>query len=132
MTGVVITPRVQELVGLRVDAGDEIMRVAMLDSLEARIALARAGATSVRPGQVVHLITLGAVAEPVDGVVGAVAPAGGSAAEPGTIEARVRVDRGTRWRAGATGEASVEIRRSTMLAALWWSVRQRIRGDVLL
>jgi len=131
-TGVVITPRVQELVGLRVDAGDEIMRVAMLDSLEARIALAHAGAASVRPGQVVHLITLGAVAEPIDGVVGVVAPAGGGAAEPGTIEVRVRVGQGTAWRAGATGEASVEIRRSTMLAALWWSVRQRIRGDVLL
>ena len=128
----VITPRVQELVGLRVDAGDEIMRVAMLDSLEARIALAHAGAASVHPGQVVHLVTLSAVAEPVDGVVGMVAPAGGSSAEPGTIEARVPVAQGTAWRAGATGEASVEIRRSTMLAALWWSVRQRIRGDLLL
>jgi hypothetical protein len=129
--GVVTTPRVQEMEGRRVEAGDEIMRVATLDSLEARIWLDRAGAASVRPGQVVHLIAHGDTRRPVDTSVGTVAPVGGRTTG-GTIEVRVPVDDDTSWRAGSTGEASVEIRRATVLAALWWSVRQRIRGDVLL
>jgi hypothetical protein len=45
---------------------------------------------------------------------------------------RVPIGPSTGWRAGATGEASVELRRSTALGVLWWNVRQRIRGDVLL
>jgi hypothetical protein len=130
-SGIVITPRVQELQGHRVVAGDAIMRVAMLDSLEARVALARAGAASVRPGQVVHLISYSA-AHPVAATVGAVAPAGSGQSERGTIEARIPVDSSMGWRAGATGEASIELRRSTVLAALWWNVRQRLRGDILL
>ena len=130
-SGIVITPRVQELQGHRVVAGDAIMRVAMLDSLEARVALARAGAASVRPGQVVHLISYSA-AHPVAATVAAVAPAGSGQSERGTIEARIPVDSSTGWRAGATGEASIELRRSTVLAALWWNVRQRLRGDILL
>ena len=130
-SGVVTTPRVHELEGQRVTAGDEIVRLATLDSLEARIALARAGAMNVQTGQVVHLIAYGDAGRPVTTRVGVIAPAGG-ASKPGMIEVRVPVLPETTWRAGATGEASVELRRSTMLAALWWSVRQRIRGDVLL
>jgi putative peptide zinc metalloprotease protein len=130
-SGIVITPRVQELQGHRVVAGDAIMRVAMLDSLEARVALARAGAASVRPGQVVHLISYSA-AHPLAATVGAVAPVGSGQSERGTIEARIAVDSSAGWRAGATGEASIELRRSTVLAALWWNVRQRLRGDILL
>jgi len=118
-------------VGRRVVAGDVIMRIAMLDSLEARVALMRAGAASVRPGQVVHLIGH-AAANPVDAIVGMVAPAGGGQSQRGTIEVRIPVSSSTGWRAGATGEASVKLRRSTALAALWWNVRQRLRGDILL
>ena len=125
------TPRVHELEGHRVSAGDEIVRVATLDSLEARIALDRAGATSVQRGQVVHLIAYGDASRPLDATIAAVAPAG-STSRPGMIEVRVPVAATVAWRAGATGEASVELRRSTVLGALWWSVRQRIRGDVLL
>ncbi|HUQ82899.1 MAG TPA: HlyD family efflux transporter periplasmic adaptor subunit, partial [Gemmatimonadaceae bacterium] len=130
--GVVTTPRVRELEGLRVFPGDEVMRLAMLDSLEARVALSNAGALSVHTGQVVHLIAHGDAADLVSAAVGAVAPAGAGSERSGTIEVRVPVGRDVAWRAGATGEASVEIRRSTMLAALWWAVRQRIRGDVFL
>ena len=130
-SGVVITPRVHELAGHRVVAGDHIMRVALLDSLEARVALMRGGASSVRAGQVVHLIGH-AAADPIDATVGGVAPAGGGLSERGTIEVRVPVGPSTGWRAGATGEASIELRRSTALAALCWNVRQRLRGDILL
>ena len=126
--GTVTTPRVHEVEGRRVEAGDRIMRLATLDTLEARVALARAGATNVRAGQTVHLIAYGDAANPVDAVVTGVAAAG----DQGTIEIRVPVRQTTGWRAGATGEASVELRRSTALMALWWNIRQKIRNDLLL
>lgn len=129
-TGTVTTPRVQELEGRRVEAGDRIMRLATLDTLEARIALGRAGAATVRSGQRVHLIAYGDAANPVDAVVTGVSSVGDRSA--GTIEIRVPVKRDTGWRAGATGEASVDLRRSTALMALWWSVRQRLRSDLLI
>jgi multidrug efflux pump subunit AcrA (membrane-fusion protein) len=129
-TGTITTPRVQELEGQRVLPGDRIMRVATLDTLEARIALVKGGATSVKPGQVVHLIAYGDAAHPIDAIVTAVSAAG--AAGQGTIEIRVPVRQDSGWRAGATGEASVELRRSTALVALWWNVRQRIRNDLLI
>ena len=106
------------------------MHVSTLDRLEARVALARGGATNVRAGQVVHLIAYADAANPVDAVVAGVAPAGDR--DGGTIEIRVPVGRDSGWRAGATGEASVELKRSTALVALWWNVRQRIKNDLLL
>ena len=129
-TGTVTTPRVQELEGRRVMPGDRIMRVATLDTLEARVALVRGGAMSVKPGQLVHLISYGDAAHPVDAVVATVSAAG--AAGRGAIEIRVPVGQDTGWRAGATGEASVELRRSTALIALWWNLRQRVRNDLLI
>jgi len=129
-TGTVTTPRVHEIEGRRVQAGDPIMRLATLDTLEARVALARAGAASVRTGQVVHLIAYGDAANPVDAVVRGVAPAGDR--DRGTIEIRVPVGLSIGWRAGATGEASVELRRSTMLMAIWWNLRQKIRNDLFI
>ena len=129
-TGTVTTPRVHEIEGRRVQAGDRIMRLATLDTLEARVALARAGAASVQRGQVVHLIAYGDAANPVDAVVSGVAPAGDR--DRGTIEIRVPVGRSFGWRAGATGEASVELRRSTVLMALWWNLRQKIRNDLFI
>jgi hypothetical protein len=113
-----------------VQAGDRIMRLATLDTLEARVALARGGAASVQRGQVVHLIAYGDAANPVDAVVSGVAPAGDR--DRGTIEIRVPVGRSFGWRAGATGEASVELRRSTVLMALWWNLRQKIRNDLFI
>jgi putative peptide zinc metalloprotease protein len=129
-TGTIVTPRVQELEGKRVDAGDAIVRVATLDMLEARVSLGRAGAASVRPGGTVHLIAYGDANNPVDATVGNVASAGDRSA--GTIEIRVPVRRDSGWRAGATGEASVDLRKSTALVALWWNVRQLFRNDMLL
>jgi len=128
--GTITTPRVHEMEGHRVEAGDRIMRLATLDTLEARVALARAGAANVRAGQVVHLITYGDAANPVDAVVTGVAAAGDG--DQGTIEIRVPVRQATGWRAGATGEASVELRRSTALMALWWTIRQKVRNDLFI
>jgi hypothetical protein len=48
------------------------------------------------------------------------------------VEARVRLAAGGPWRPGARGEASVELERSTVLGAIWWMLRQRVRGDLLL
>jgi hypothetical protein len=45
---------------------------------------------------------------------------------------RVRRVAGSAWRAGATGEASVEVDRSNLLGALWWKARQLVRADLLL
>ena len=129
LSGVVVTPRVYELAGHRVDAGDHLMDVAVIDSLEVRVAMGRGGAANIRTGQVVHLMAYDHSA-PADGLVGTVAPAGSTS--DGAIEVRVPIARTAAWRAGTTGEASVELQRSTVLGALWWNVRQRIRGDLLL
>ena len=129
LNGVVVTPRVHELSGHRVTAGDMLVRVAMIDSLEARVAMARAGAGNVRSGQVVHLMAYDH-SDAAAATVGAISSAGSTAT--GTIEVRVPLGRSAGWRAGTTGEASVELRRSSALGALWWNVRQRIRGDILL
>jgi hypothetical protein len=48
------------------------------------------------------------------------------------VEARVRRAAGEAWRPGSRGEASVELRRSNVLGALWWNARQLVRGDLLL
>ena len=130
--GVVTTPRVEELVGRHVNAGDRLMRIASLDQLEARVALASGGAAAVKVGQLTHLIAHGDPTRPTDARVTTVASAGGGPDAPGVIEARVLLQNDGPWRAGATGEASVELRRSNALAALWWNVRQRLRNDILL
>jgi hypothetical protein len=36
------------------------------------------------------------------------------------------------FRPGATGQAEVVVGRSNLLGALWWGIRKRIRGDILL
>jgi multidrug efflux pump subunit AcrA (membrane-fusion protein) len=132
--GVVTTPRVELLQGTRVTAGQHVMTIATLDSLEARVALAGAGATTVKAGHLAHLVMYGDPSRPASAAVATVAPAGGGGGgrNQGTIEARIPLLADGPWRAGATGEASVELRRSTVLAALWWNVRQRLRGDILL
>jgi multidrug resistance efflux pump len=128
--GAIATPHVQELEGRRVQAGDRIMRVATFDALEARVALNQAGALNVRPGQVVHLISHSDASHLADATVIGVAQAGDRG--DGAIEVRVPIRRDSGWRAGTTGEASIELRRSTALGALWWGVRKRLRNDILL
>lgn len=127
--GEVVTPRPEQLLGRRVDGGDTVLTVADPDSVDARVRLAGAGASAVRPGQAAELICLADAAHPVTGVVLGVSPAAGA---DGGVEARVRLPAGPGWRAGVTGEASIRLRRSNLLGALWWGVRQRVRQDILL
>jgi hypothetical protein len=44
----------------------------------------------------------------------------------------VRLPVGPAWRAGVTGEASIRLRRSNLLGALWWRMRQGVRQDLFL
>jgi putative peptide zinc metalloprotease protein len=133
-SGVVTTTRVEEQTGRRVDFGTPILSIATVDSIEARVSLLGAGATRVRAGQVVRLVTDADPSASIAASVGAVSTAGRgiSTADAGGIEARIPIRAEGAWRAAATGEASVQIQRSSLLGAIWWAMRQRVRGDLLL
>jgi multidrug resistance efflux pump len=126
--GVVASPRPEELAGRRLEAGDTRLLVAALDSVEVRIALSGAGATRVRSGQIVHLVSYADVTRPWSGRVADVSEAGVA----GAVEARIRMPASDVWRPGARGEASVELARSTVAGALWWNIRRRVRTDLWL
>lgn len=129
MRGTVLSSRPESLTGRRVQYGDTLMAVGDLTQLVAVLRLRTAGAMSVEPGQRVRLVSYLDVAHPIEGVVSSVAPATGSS---GAVEARMLLDAGTAWRAGATGEARVDVRRSTLFVAMWWALRSRVRTDVLM
>jgi len=136
-SGVVATPRPEELVGHHVEAGDSLLAIAAIDSVELRIALAEAGATRVRAGQTVRVISYADVGSPWTGQVTEVSTGGGAlsagdSVRAGAVEARVRRIAGPAWRIGALGEASIEVARSNLLGALWWKARQLVRADLLL
>ena len=131
--GEVVTPRPEEMVGRRVQAGDSLLRVAVTDSVEVRIALVGGGATRVQAGQRVHLFSYADPGAPLTGRIADVSIAGGVAApSEGTVEARVRLPGGTGWRPGVRGEAKVDLQRSIVLAAIVWKLRQVVRGDLWL
>jgi len=131
--GVVSTARPEDLIGRRVSAGDSLLTLAMLDSVELRIALSGAGATRVHAGQIVHAISFADLGAPFTSRVTDASSVGVSAA-PGVaaVEARVRRIAGDAWRPGTVGEASVELARSNLLGALWWKARQILRADLWL
>jgi hypothetical protein len=95
--------------------------------VEARVRLDAAGATLVRPGQRASLVSHADVAHPVRLEVAGIAAAASDA-----VEARLRLPAGPAWRPGVTGEARITVRRSSLLGALWWALRRRVRSDVLL
>jgi len=131
--GVVMTPHAEELIGRRVSAGDTLLTLGAPDSVELRIALAGAGATRVRAGQVVHAVSFADVGAPWTTQVADVSASGVARAPgQGVVEVRVRRPAGDAWRPGAVGEASVELARSNVLGALWWNARQLLRVDLLL
>ena len=131
--GIVMTPHTEELIGRRVSAGDALLTLAAPDSVELRIALAGAGATRVRAGQVVHAISFADLGTPWTSQVADISTSGVSHAPgEGVVEVRVRRPAGDAWRPGAVGEASVELARSNVLGALWWNARQLLRTDLLL
>jgi len=126
--GVVLAPRLDERLGHPYAAGVPVARVAVLDSLELRIALQAAGASGVRAGAVARCIS---DAVPDHRVTARVLDV--SAMDAGTApEARVLVARAAGFRLGEVGEARVRLRTSTIWGALWWAVRIRVRNDLLL
>ncbi len=131
--GMVATPRPEDLHGRLVLPGDSLLIVIAADSVELRIALPNAGSVRVRPGQLVHAVSYTDVSHPWTGEISAVA-AGADAADQhaGAVEVRARRLADATWRVGASGEASVVLRRSTVLGALWWKARQLLRSDFLL
>src|SRR3989442_162236 len=73
------------------------------------------------------------LADSLAALEGAVAAAAAGQAGDGQLEARVLVPRTAgAWRAGATGEAKITLRRSNLIGALVWAVRKRVRSDLLL
>ena len=132
-SGIVTTPRPEDLVGRRVFAGDSLLALAIVDSVELRIALHGAGATRVRAGHVVHAISFANLASPWTARVSEVSSTGTiERAGGGVVEARVRRPLAGAWRPGTVGEASVELERSNVLGAIWWKARQLLRTDLWL
>lgn len=125
---VVLTPRPERLLGRRVPPGARLLALGTVDSLEVRVTLDR-GAGRVRPGQRVRLVTQTGATAPPHATVASVA----RAQSAGTgMEARVRLAAGAGWHPGVTGQARVELARTTVLGAAWWAVRTRLRADLLL
>jgi putative peptide zinc metalloprotease protein len=131
--GVVASKRPEELMGRAVGGGDSLLTLAVLDSVELRVALRAGGATRVRPGQTIHVISYSDPSAPWTGRVADISAAGvGASGLGGVVEARVRRAAAAAWRPGMIGEASVELERSTVAGALWWKARQLLRTDLWL
>ena len=131
--GMIATARPEDLVGRRVSAGDSLLSVVAIDSVELRISLAGAGATHVRSGQPVHLFSFAGAESPWTSRVDDVSTSGFTQQSGGpVIEARVRRAANGMWLPGTIGEASIELRRSNVLGALAWKARQLLRVDLLL
>lgn len=133
VAAVVVTPRLEELVGRRFERGDTVVRLlGNPDSLELRVALDRAGATLVRPGQTARVVPYSDVGAQASFPVATVSAVAAGDSSEGQFQARVIVAAGRAYRPGVTGEAEVTIRRTNAFGALWWAVRKRVRSDLLL
>jgi putative peptide zinc metalloprotease protein len=133
VAGVVATARLEEMVGRRFERGDIVVRLlGSPDTLELRVALERAGATLVRPGQTAHVVPYSDVGAAASLPVATVSAAGAGDSSEGQFQARVIVPAGRAYRPGVTGEAAITVRRSNVIGALWWGIRKRVRTDLLL
>jgi len=128
-SGRVLTPRPEELVGHGVSRGQVLLRLGRVDTLEVRIALTGAGASSVVTGQPVSLLPNTTAAQALSSRINQVS----TTAEPShSLEGRVRLAALDPWRPGMSGRARVTVRRSNLWGALWWSIRRGVRSDILL
>jgi putative peptide zinc metalloprotease protein len=132
VAALVATRRAEEQIGRRVEVGDTVVRLlGNPDTLQLRVRLERAGAALVRSGQRVSLFARSDVGLQRRATVASVSAAGADDGDRG-LEARVLIPADRSWRAGIRGEARVTVRRSSVLGALWWAVRKRLRNDLLL
>ncbi|HKP30796.1 MAG TPA: HlyD family efflux transporter periplasmic adaptor subunit [Gemmatimonadales bacterium] len=129
--GTMVTPHPERQVGRRVGPGDTLLVIQDLSQLEARARLSSAGSARVTPGQRVRLISYQRLAVPMEATVTSVSAAAGGG-DFGSLEVRITLPPDSGLLAGATGEASVLWRQSTILGAIWWAVRSRIRNDLIL
>ena len=129
--GTMVTPHPERQVGRRVGPGDTLLVIQDQSQLEARARLSSAGSARVRPGQRVRLISYQRLAAPLEATVTSVSAAA-RGGDFGALEVRIALPPDARLLAGATGEASVLWGRSTVLGAIWWAVRSRIRNDLIL
>lgn len=128
-TGVVVTPRPEELIGRWVSNGEIVLQLGRSDSVEIRIALRGAGGTLVRAGYPVRLLQDATMHAPVSARVANVAAAIDSGQ---TLTARLRLPAGASWRPGMTGRARITLQRSNVWGAVWWAIRRGVRSDILL
>jgi putative peptide zinc metalloprotease protein len=128
-SGVVVTPRPEELSGRWVSRGQVVLTLGQPDSVEVRIALSGPGATAVQVGQPVRLLSSASLGPSLGARLGQVSSAANSHQ---SLEARVRLQGSDSWRPGMTGRARITLRRSNLWGALWWTVRRQIRSDILL
>jgi putative peptide zinc metalloprotease protein len=127
---VVVTRRPEEQVGRWVELGDTVLELGDPDRVEARIAVRGPGASAIRPGLPVRLVSH---ADPGHRLVASVTDVAVAATDTaGSVETRVRVARAESLRPGMTGEASVTLRQSNLWGAVWWALRRRVRTDILL
>lgn len=84
MAGVVVTPRLQDLLGSYVDAGHELAEVANLDTMTARIYIPEFGVRDIRPGMPARL-QIPSRPLPISGTLASVSPLS-STIDPGLAE----------------------------------------------
>jgi hypothetical protein len=128
-SGTVVTPRPEQLTGQWVSSGERVLELGQPDTIEIRIALSGAGATSVLPNSQVRLLPDATLRSPITARISTMSAA---ATSPDAVEARLRLAAPGHWRPGMTGQASVTLRHSNLWGALWWSVRSHLRSDILL
>jgi putative peptide zinc metalloprotease protein len=128
-SGTVVTPRPEQLAGQWVSSGERLLELGQPDTIEIRIALSGAGATSLLPNSHVRLLADATLRSPVKARITTISA---QATSPGAVEARLRLAAPGLWRPGMTGQASVTLRRSNAWGALWWTIRSHVRSDILL
>ncbi len=138
IAGVVVTPRLDDLVGSYVGAGEQIAEVADLSSMVARIYIPEYGIRDVRIGSRVRL-QLGSRFLPISGSLASVAPL--SSIDPGLVEkaqlsgivpppfyvGSVKIENDGTLREGMTGTAKLFVRRRSPAAMLWRFARDLVQ-----
>ncbi len=132
ISGVIVTPHTERLLGEKLAAGATAVEVADIDSVELHIGLGGSGAVLVRKGMQVRLVSYADVAHPIVASIRSVAALGDTADASGVLEARVRIPSNAAWRPGVTGEGHIVLRQSTLFGAVWWRIRSWMRTDLLL